>query len=395
MIVKKYKAPTETQAVMMAKEELGSGAVVLNVKSIKQRGIVKLFKKDVVEITAALEEKDFVQNVSDKKPTFSKSLEAVADEPIMPKELSMVPTTAIEEKLDSLHHLLKEQMKGNVENESEEEHIEEKDVNANIKFLKLIYNRLIESEVDEKYVNLILDEIESSIKKESTLDNIISAVYQKIILKLDEPKPLEIEDKKKIVFFMGPTGVGKTTTIAKLASKFKLSDKKKIAFITSDTYRIAAVEQLNTYAGILDIPVKVIYSPSELGQALEEFKKFELIFVDTAGRSHKDKIQREELKALFEAVDTKKYDIDKFLCLSMTTKYKDLLNITQAFSEIEDYRIIFTKLDETMCLGNVLNIKLHTGAPLSYMTIGQNVPDDIEVTNVQKLAKQLLGGNEI
>lgn len=398
MIVKKYQAPTETQAILLAKEELGNSAVVLNSKTIKQRGIMRLFKKDVVEITAALEEKEFVQAVNEKKPTFQSKIDVLADDEADKKAKNVTVSSgnnAIEAKLESLHSLLKEQMQmtsGNSEEVKAEGEVSE---NANIKFLKLIYNKMIDNEVDEKYVNLIIEEIENSIKKEATLDSILSAVYQKIILKLDEPATITVGDRTKVVFFIGPTGVGKTTTIAKLASKYKINEGKKIAFITSDTYRIAAVEQLNTYASILDIPVKVIYSPGEITEALNEFKKFDMIFIDTAGRSHKDEKQKNELFELINSVDENKYDVEKYLVLSVTTKYKDLLNIVDAFKEVTDYRILFTKLDETMTLGNILNIKLYTGASLSYTTYGQNVPDDIEVTNVQKLAKQLLGGNEV
>lgn len=398
MIVKKYQAPTETQAILLAKEELGNSAVVLNSKTIKQRGIMRLFKKDVVEITAALEEKEFVQAVNEKKPTFQSKIDVLADDEADKRAKNVTVSSgnnAIEAKLESLHSLLKEQMQmtsGNSEEVKAEGEVSE---NANIKFLKLIYNKMIDNEVDEKYVNLIIEEIENSIKKEATLDSILSAVYQKIILKLDEPATITVGDRTKVVFFIGPTGVGKTTTIAKLASKYKINEGKKIAFITSDTYRIAAVEQLNTYASILDIPVKVIYSPGEITEALNEFKKIDMIFIDTAGRSHKDEKQKNELFELINSVDENKYDVEKYLVLSVTTKYKDLLNIVDAFKEVTDYRILFTKLDETMTLGNILNIKLYTGASLSYTTYGQNVPDDIEVTNVQKLAKQLLGGNEV
>lgn len=398
MIVKKYQAPTETQAILLAKEELGNSAVVLNSKTIKQRGIMRLFKKDVVEITAALEEKEFVQAVNEKKPTFQSKIDVLADDEADKRAKNVTVSSgnnAIEAKLESLHSLLKEQMQmtsGNSEEVKAEGEVSE---NANIKFLKLIYNKMIDNEVDEKYVNLIIEEIENSIKKEATLDSILSAVYQKIILKLDEPATITVGDRTKVVFSIGPTGVGKTTTIAKLASKYKINEGKKIAFITSDTYRIAAVEQLNTYASILDIPVKVIYSPGEITEALNEFKKFDMIFIDTAGRSHKDEKQKNELFELINSVDENKYDVEKYLVLSVTTKYKDLLNIVDAFKEVTDYRILFTKLDETMTLGNILNIKLYTGASLSYTTYGQNVPDDIEVTNVQKLAKQLLGGNEV
>lgn len=164
--------------------------------------------------------------------------------------------------------------------------------------------------------------------------------------------------------------------------------------VTADTYRIAAVEQLNTYAGILDVPVNVAYSPSEICGCLNEFSGYDVIFVDTAGRSHKNEEQKDELIELINNVKNGGYDadIETFLVLSVTTKYKDLINIADTYKEIEDYRLLFTKLDETVTLGNIINLKCYTGAPLSYTTSGQNVPDDIETIDVQKLAKNLLGG---
>ena len=130
--------------------------------------------------------------------------------------------------------------------------------NANYKSLQLIYKKLIDNEVDSRYADEIIGEIENSLKKESNIDSILSAVYQKIILKLGKPRAITLSDKAKVVFFIGPTGVGKTTTIAKIASSFKLEHEAKVAFITADTYRIAAVEQLNTYASIIDCPVSVV-----------------------------------------------------------------------------------------------------------------------------------------
>ena len=128
----------------------------------------------------------------------------------------------------------------------------------------LIYNKLIDNEVDSRYADEIIGEIENSLKKESNLDSILSAVYQKIILKLGKPKTITLGDKAKVIFFIGPTGVGKTTTIAKIASSFKIEKEAKVAFITADTYRIAAVEQLNTYASIIDCPVSVVYSVEDM-----------------------------------------------------------------------------------------------------------------------------------
>lgn len=445
MIVKKFQAGTEAEAILKARDELGSKAVVLSVKTIKQRGFMKLFKKDAVEITAALEEDDFIDGIEKNKPVMNSSnaserqmlgkafmskgsaqsgktqgtsvggLNLVADETIVVNP----GTVAIEQKLDSLHSLLQSQLasanaglndtssrKNTLEQfnaddetaataeESMGEKVAGKRESTNVKFLKLIYNKLVDNEVDEKYADMIIKEIEGSLKKESNIDSILSAVYQKIILKLGTPVSIDLGEKSKVVFFIGPTGVGKTTTIAKVASKYKLDHYAKVAFITSDTYRIAAVEQLNTYASIMDCPISVVYSVDELEGALDEYKDYDLIIVDTAGRSHKCEDQMDELKSLLGKMDELKedYDLEIYLTLSMTTKYKDLVNITERYSDIDDWAIIFTKLDETCSLGNILNIRMLTGAPLSYTTSGQNVPDDIEIINEQALAKQLLGG---
>ena len=179
-------------------------------------------------------------------------------------------------KLDSLHSLLENQMNPGGSSAKrpaaatvmhEEIHaqdtgkkiVKERE-NANYKFLQLIYKKLVDNEVDSKYADEIIADIEASLKKESNIDSILSAVYQKIILKLGEPRTISLGDKPKVIFLLNTTGVGKTTTIAKIASHFKLEKYTKVAFITSDTYRIAAVEQLNTYASIIDCPVNVAYS---------------------------------------------------------------------------------------------------------------------------------------
>ena len=412
MIVKKYTGNSDTEAIIKAKEDLGPTAVVLNVRTMKQRGLARLFKKDYVEITAALEEKEFASNVNAKKPSFSNSsekqsgdanskIDLKADEPtidVVNGKTTARPAETIEKKLDSLHDMLKNQMvKEEVSDKAasaEDDNKTKNENSANFKSLKLIYNKLLENEVDEKYANLIINDIENSLKKESNLDSILASVYQKIILKLGEPAVLEDDGRRKAVFFIGPTGVGKTTTIAKLASDFKLNRKKKIAMVTADTYRIAAVEQLNTYAGILDVPVNVVYAPSEMEGAIKDFENYEYLFIDTAGRSHKNKEQRDEIIEMINLVKKADFDLDIviFLVISVTTKYKDVIEICDAYKELENYRLLFTKLDETSSLGNILNIRMYTNAQLSYTTYGQNVPDDIECADVQKLAKNLLGG---
>lgn len=389
MIIKKFQASNEKDAILQAKEEMGSDAVVLNIKTIKHKGFKRLFKKDIVEVTAALEERIPTSNI----PTNAINIAADKDE-----EKDENKATAIEEKLDSLQQMLVNQM--NSTTEKAEEQPDKKAVkteeNVNFAFIRLVYNQLLENEVDEKYANKIISEVESSLKKESNMDTILSAIYQKIILKLGQPVSIETEDKySKVVFFIGPTGVGKTTTIAKLASDFKLDKKLKVAMITSDTYRIAAVEQLRTYANILGIPVQVVYTLEEMNNAILGFKDYDIVLVDTAGRSHKNKEQCEEIRHLIKdctVSENQKKEI--FLVLSAATKYKDLLNIVDVYDQIGKYNLIFTKLDETSSLGNILNIRLKTEASLSYVTCGQVVPDDIRLLNAQALAKRLLGGED-
>ena len=190
--------------------------------------------------------------------------------------------------------------------------------------------------------------------------------------------------------------MGKTTTIAKLASRYAVDEKKKVALLTADTYRIAAAEQLRTYANILEVPFRVIYTKEEVITAIQDFKEYDYIFVDTAGHSHQNEQQLGDMKVLLDTLKEEHDDVtiqcQCFLVLSATTKYKDLLKIAQTYRELTEYQLIFTKLDETSTLGNLLNLKLASDSPVSYVTYGQNVPDDIEQFNAQKTVKQLLGG---
>lgn len=391
MIIKKFQGKTENDAVEAAKKELGDNVVIMNVRSVKRKGLFSFLKPQITEVTVALEEESEQRlRTQAKKEEGQPLVEAIAS-----RENAAAENNAIEEKLDSLHILLEQQLQKSEEEkekEKESEPEEEKEDGEMERFMKLLYNTMLENEVNEKYANQIIDEMEKINKPGMPLDQALANVYQRMILKFG--KQYEIippEKKPKIVFFIGPTGVGKTTTIAKIASKFSVERGKKVALLTADTYRIAAAEQLRTYANILEVPFRVIYTTEEVEQALTDFKEYDLILVDTAGHSHHNEAQKENMKEFVHSVDGLA-EKEVFLVLSATTKYSDLLNIADAYLALTEYKLIFTKLDETDTLGNLLNIKLHTGADLSYVTCGQNVPDDIEIFNPQKTVKSILGG---
>ncbi len=395
MIIKKYQGTTEAEATAKAKEELGQDAVIMNVKSVKQKGLRKLFKKSYYEVTAAIDEpsekaareKHTASENKARKPvdTSENLKETVSEKETTEAGVKTAKTSAIEERLDNLAQLLEQQIQETKEEEAEER------PDQKSKLVKLVYEQLLDNEVTEENAREIMSEIDNK-SSEIQVDDLLSNIYQKIVLKLGQIKTIELCEKKpKVVFFVGPTGVGKTTTIAKLASKYKLDHKCKLAIITADTYRVAAVEQIRTYANILNVPIEVVYNAEELQQAIQKYAEYDLLFVDTAGRSHQNQEQQEDVKRLLQVA--KEYEQEIYLVISATTKYRDLVKITQVYSDISSYRLLFTKTDETGALGNILNIKMLTNEPLSYMTFGQNVPDDIEITDAQAIAKQLLGGS--
>ena len=405
MIIKKYQGASEADAVQKAKDDLGKDAVIMNVKMVKQRGLSRLFKKSYTEVTAAVDEPEHRKEESKPSRPRSYSQESTRTvreteamkEAAAAQEADTVPqkqvadkTSAIEERLDTLAQMLERQIQDPKQEEMASE--EEKTSDRNSKIIKLVYDQLINNEVTEENAKEILNEIDNK-RQNLQLDDLLASVYQKIVLKLGQMKTIELpEEHPKLVFFVGPTGVGKTTTIAKLASRYKLEKECRLAIITADTYRVAAVEQIRTYANILSVPIDVVYSADELKQSIEKYREYDLILIDTAGRSHKNEEQKEDLRQLLEVA--RDYDQEIYLVVSATTKYRDLVKITQTYSDISSYRLLFTKTDETGALGNILNIRMLTQAPLSYMTFGQNVPDDISETDAQYIAKQLLGGSK-
>ena len=422
MIIKKYVGKNESEATDEAKKELGGNIVVMNVRPVKKSGFLSLFQSQKIEVTVALEEepeRPVRTTLSPQKPKVQESRnsfdnsqrDTVISAAANATKVASVKedNSAIEEKLDNLSSLLEKNILKNEKDvvspqNGKETKVVPENVDMSVKtsqndiseetlsFIKLLYNTLIENEVDEIYVNQLTDEVEKISKPGLPFDYALANVYQKMVLKFGKSDPIKDTEEKPVAeIFIGPTGVGKTTTIAKLASELTVSRKKKVALLTMDTYRIAAAEQLRTYASILEIPFRVIYSVDEMKQAAEDFREYDYIMVDTAGHSLKNEELIRDVENYIRALEDL-MECENYLVLSATTKYRDLIEISDAYSEMVAYKLIFTKMDETGAKGNLYNIRMHTGAPIAYITNGQNVPDDIAVFDAQKIVKNLLGG---
>jgi len=434
MIIKKYTGKTEEEAVETARRELGPGVVIMSARQAKKKGLLGFLSAPVMEITVALEDESEKQ--PPKAPTMT-ALEQLAakqreinaqnkaamakapqvkPEPVIKEEPQEIMVDnpvvslkqseqiiieepvedktprAIEEKLDSIETLIKKKLdSADASKETAPKVEEHEQEDEQMKLTRLLYNMMIDNEVREKYANQIIEEAQKQTKPNMPVDYFLTTVYQKMILKFGQSVQITpATNGPKVVFFVGPTGVGKTTTIAKIASKFCL-EEKKVALLTSDTYRIAAAEQLQTYADILSIPCVVIYSAEDIVEAFDKFTNYDYVLVDTAGHSHHNEEQKNNTKLVTHALDGKA-ETEVYLVLSATTKYKDLTSIADTYKEMVDYKIIFTKLDETTSFGNLLNLKLYTESDLSYVTYGQDVPNDISRIDPQSIVKQILGG---
>ncbi len=396
MIIKKYHGKTESDALSLAQKELGDCVVLMNSKEIKQKGLMRLFKSSYFEVTVAKEEE-----ISVSERSYEKKKEESPKEDTKEKTTFLMEEKKIEERLSSLEVMLEKQMskseKANEESKTdavakEKEAGKEEPSTELSNTFAMVTSMLKENEVDEQYISSILDEVKKGLKEDALMEQILSNIYQRMILRFGKAeKIVPAKEGVKILFFVGTTGVGKTTTIAKIASQFVVEDKKKVALLTADTFRIAAAEQLRTYANILEIPFRVIYTTEEIIEAVENFKEFDYILVDTAGHSQYNDTQRETMTEYVESIRAKA-ETEVFLVLAANTKYKDMLSIADSYKKMTEYKLIFTKMDETDTYGNLLNLKLYTGAEMSYITCGQNVPDDIASFDAQSIVKKLLGG---
>jgi len=245
----------------------------------------------------------------------------------------------------------------------------------------------LESETAQRLVTRVLERAQpADLESEASVQQ---ALVRLLVREIKVGGPLlGMGEWKKTVFVTGPTGVGKTTTIAKLAAHYKLKEKRQVALITLDTYRVAAVEQLRMYANVIGVSMDVALTKREALEHIRRRSKAELILIDTAGRSPKDEAGMEELRQLVDL----DHPLETHLVLSATTRERDLVEGLTQYAGIPINRLLFTKLDETSGFGGMFDLMLRSGLPLSYFSTGQSVPDDLEVARPERLAELLLGG---
>lgn len=413
MITKKIVADTMPQALKMVRQQLGENAVIVNTKTVRTGGLFGLFSKQKFEVTAysidnegvrseprfsldikekpknnigqktnterASEEEQNNSSVFHKQPQklyqFYTGQTEMAEKPSQPQKSDQ---TVLDELQQMRKMMMNFMMNGNQSS------------NLPSSLVKWV-DRLKQQGVNEEVVEHIVTSI---LKKHESLDGIDEKeVKNALLLILEEifarqiPKSNTIDASTRIINMVGPTGVGKTTSIAKLATEQVLKQKRKVAMITTDVYRIAAVEQLKTYAGILNVPIEVVRSAEEMEKALDQLSHYDLIYMDTTGRNYKEVQHRQSIDEFLQLP----YQSDHYLVLSLTTKFEDMEILLNEFLDSPIKKLILTKFDETTSYGSILNIAYRYPYHLAYIANGQSVPEDITALDPSMLARILLG----
>ncbi|MFP4163363.1 MAG: flagellar biosynthesis protein FlhF [Chitinispirillaceae bacterium] len=428
MRIKKYVAKSMREALLQIKEELGEDAIILKTRKI-QKKMFGLAGPDEIEVTAAIDDEAALKNTSfpplhvNKPGVYNRPRTQNAKTPpkpsvpppavpevrpyFPPKQRTSAPVQNQLQRPD--HQPPKEKEKADEILELKEDVRELKNlvksilstgaVNAGTAVKNeaappvteegwaALTQRLVDSEVKQNIAEKLIDSIrESAVVTEADLE---STLISSLSSEFPVSGPLKLKKNRPVVVaFVGPTGSGKTTTLAKLAAHCCLNKSRKISIITADTYRIAAIEQIRMFADIVKVGLQVVFSPEEVPAALENCSESDVVFVDTAGRSQRNSEHMEELKTL---VSTLKPD-ETHLVLSATTKDSDLEEMIRLYKTVKVNRLLFTKLDETTKLGSIFNVVSKENIPVSYFTVGQSVPDDIELAKSARFVQTLIKG---
>lgn len=371
---KTYRAKTMKEALTRVRRDLGGDALILSAREVRRRRLFGLGPRLEVEVVA-----------TDVLPA-EHGLSARPS----PKEATASGASAslqarVGEELGRLHAM--------VENLSRSGHIDHL-LPELPGALVPTYSQLIEADVPEILARRMVRHIADNLEPDQLdqPDSIRAALAEALELSIPVAPPIRaVVGTRRVIALVGPTGVGKTTTVAKLAANFKLAHGVRVGLITVDTYRIAAVEQLKTYAEIIDLPLAVVNDPMEMPRALDELGAVDIVFIDTAGRSPRDEVK---IRELAEFLLPARPD-EVHLVLSAVAGQKSLRSAVERFAIVQFDRLILTKLDEAESLGGVLAVLGLSSRPLSYLTTGQAVPDDIEPADRKRLARLILRQEEL
>ena len=376
MELKTYRARSLQEALHVVRRELGPDAAVLHTREVRG-GMLRWLAGRQVEVTASAG-----VNVPSRFPN---SASGNPGEELAPTGDIEDPPTPFREDLEGqiadLHSMVEDLCRRSGERSTTPELPES---------IFELFTDLIEAEVSEDLARELVDRVRSSVAEADRDDPVLlkARMARLVESEIDCCGPIEVKPgQPKLVALVGPTGVGKTTTIAKLAANFHLRQRQRVGLITVDTYRIAAVDQLRTYADIIDLPMEVVATPREMRAAVNRLADFDLILMDTAGRSPRDELRIQELKTML----TEAQADEVHLVLGSVASTASMKKAAARFAEIGATSLVLTKLDEATGLGNLLPLLRSCRLPLSYVTNGQNVPDDIAAADPRSLARVVLG----
>ena len=376
MQIKRFEAKDMTTALKMIKKELGPEAVILSARSLKvENRILGSIKTAGVEVTAATDTYHRAGATHSVPSAAGPSTGDRRAHGTPPKK--RIFTHAVQKKIKSFTQLRES------DNSVEGRRIGNTDIPAD--FFQHLLSQGVKRRVAREMVEAL--DIKLLSKQSDFKEIIVSKVTEVLKEKRNTPvRPSQNQSEPKVMAFVGPTGVGKTTTIAKLAALQAIQHHKKVALITIDSYRIAAAEELKVYAKAIGIPVKVAGTPSALKAAINEFRNCDFILVDTPGINAKNSSEINDLNSYLEVIRP----VDIHLLLSAGGKEADLFNIVEQLSAVNLHFLIFTKLDESITVGNLINLLSQTQLPLSFLTTGRQVPDAITTGSTEIIARQLV-----